>query len=112
MTAPKAVTRPSHKTETISCVICDKIFFANRKDAKFCSAKCRQKAHRKGIGGRGLPHAPHYDSARKELFKLASYNAQNAIKSLIISALEFLTDENKKRIYLMLREYRFEDEKE
>jgi hypothetical protein len=105
----KAVTSKSHLRESMSCVVCDKIFFPSRKDARFCSAKCRKFANRHGISGRGLPHAASYDIARKALYKLAAYNAQNAIKSLIISALELLTDENKKRIYLMLREYRFED---
>lgn len=105
-----SVTSMSHiKGNSMSCVICDKIFFPNRKDARFCSPKCRKQANRKGISGRGLPHASHYDNARKELYRLASYNAQNAIKSLIITALEMLTDENKKRIYQMLREYPFDD---
>jgi hypothetical protein len=105
----KAVTSKSHLRESMSCVVCDAIFFPSRKDARFCSAKCRKAANRKGISGRGRPHAASYDIARKALYKLAAYNAQSAIKSLIISALELLDDGNKRKIYEMLREYRFED---
>lgn len=34
------------------CIICDKEFTAQRSDAKICSDKCRQQAHRSGISAR------------------------------------------------------------
>lgn len=109
-TAPLSVTLPSHlKGESMSCVVCDKIFYPTRKDARFCSAKCRKAANRMGIRGRGKPSQSSYDVARQALFKMASYNAQNSIKSLVISALELLDEDNKRKIYEMLREYNWED---
>lgn len=108
-TAPKAVTSMSQLGNSMSCVMCDKVFFPNRRDARFCSAKCRKAANRKGISGRGKPSQASYDVARQALFKMASYNAQNSIKSLVISGLELLDDGNKRKIYEMLREYNWED---
>lgn len=90
------------------CVICGTCFLA-RKNARFCSAKCRKKASRKGIKGKGKLHQTHYDVARKALYDLAGLDAQNSIKAITITALELLDEKNKKKIWDMLKDYPFDN---
>jgi hypothetical protein len=96
--------------ETLRCPICDKLFFAKRKDARFCSAKCRQQAHRKGISGKGRnPEQAVYGVVEKGLYNLAALDKQNSIKTLVLLGLELLTEDNKKKVFQMLREYPFDE---
>jgi hypothetical protein len=97
------------KAEAMSCVICDRVFLPKRRDARYCSAKCRKAASRGGINAKGQPHQAIHDVIRKALNNLAAMEKQKTIVSLILIALNLLTDDNKKKVYDMLRDYRFDD---
>jgi len=97
------------KTELVSCVICDRLFLAKRSDARYCSPKCRKRASRDGIKAAKKPHQSHYQQAQKSMYKLAQWDAQNAIKSIVLLGLELLDDNNKRKVWDALRDYNFED---
>jgi hypothetical protein len=95
--------------EAIFCVVCGNLFLARRKDARYCSAKCRKRASRGGVKAIGKPHQAHYDQAKTAMYRMAEWDAQNAIKSIVLLGLELLDDRNKRKIWDALRTYEFED---
>lgn len=89
------------------CPMCGDLFLA-RRNARFCSAKCRKRASRKGIKGKGKLHQTHYSIAQKALYDLAGLDAQNSIKAITILALELLDENNKKKVWDMFKDYPFD----
>lgn len=90
------------------CAICGECFLG-RSDARFCSAKCRKRASRKGIKGKGRLHQTHYDICCKAIYALDGLNAQNSIKAIVILAINLLDENNKKKIWEMLKDYPFDN---
>ena len=43
--------KPSRRVTRVRCVVCDTKFAAQRKDARYCSGKCRQQAARSRAAG-------------------------------------------------------------
>lgn len=39
----------TNKTKTVACAICQKSFTRHRSTARFCSPRCRQRAHRRVV---------------------------------------------------------------
>jgi hypothetical protein len=97
------------KKEAMSCVICDRVFLPKRRDARFCSAKCRKAASRGGVKAKGNPHQAIYDVVRKAFNNLAAMEKQNVIVSLVFIALNLLNDSHKRKVWEMLRDYPFDE---
>ena len=81
--------------------------FDGKRNAVYCSARCRKRASRKSIA-KGTNSQVIYDLIRNQLFTLAGMSKQNTIKSLVLIALELLDESNKRKIYNMLKDYQWE----
>lgn len=92
------------------CPVCLKGFRAERRTAVYCSARCRQRAHRKPP-----PEAKmkaYYDAAHDGLMGLMtvdgrgveSFRAQKMLQSLVIEAIQALPDSTRRIIYSQIKE--------
>jgi predicted nucleic acid-binding Zn ribbon protein len=91
--------------ETMTCPICNVIFFPTRKDARFCSAKCRKRANREKVSAKGKLNQTIYDIVSKHLYSLAGMGAQNSIKAIVLLGLNLLDESGKRKIYESLKDY-------
>lgn len=94
---------------TKTCPVCLKRFAAQRRSAIYCSATCRQRAHRKPPPETRIKDA--YAQAQDGLRLLMtidgrgfeSIRAQKMIQSLVVEAIQALPDSTRKLIYEQIR---------
>ena len=66
--------KPSRAVTRAQCILCDARFTAHRRDARYCSAKCRQRARRSRAGEDDL--ARRIDEARALYWELVQQYAE------------------------------------
>jgi len=54
-TLAQPASRASITRNCRTCSVCQKHFYARRRDAAYCSRKCRQKAHYRGVKSNSIP---------------------------------------------------------
>jgi hypothetical protein len=70
----KVAGKPSRAVTRIRCVVCDAKFTPSRRDARYCSARCRQRAARARADADDL--ARRIDEARSLYWKLVQQYAE------------------------------------
>lgn len=87
-----------------TCHHCRKDFWAERRSAKFCSAKCRKANNRRGSQDDNIKEAAR--KAQVELYTIIQYTgglhhfrAQNQLKSLVLTILHYLDDDSLLKIH-------------
>lgn len=91
------------------CPMCKQLF-DGKENARFCGARCRKRAQRANVSGKGKENQTLYDLMRRQFNELAGMGAQNTIKVLVLIGLELLEEKDKRKIYEMLREYPWENQ--
>lgn len=93
------------------CPVCLKSFGASKHSAVYCSATCRQRAHRKPPIEQRLREF--YDDGRAAIVSLAAvanghsfeaYRAQKRLQSLALEILQNVDDRTKMLIYDQMKE--------
>lgn len=92
------------------CPVCLKEFWAARHSATYCSAKCRQRAHRKPPLEERLKEF--YQEAELALLNLIAISdrgidgqrAQRMMRALLLKIVSNLTDENRQAFYQQIQD--------
>jgi hypothetical protein len=92
------------------CPVCRMSFAAERRTAVYCSARCRQRAHRKPPIERRIKEF--YEKAHDGLQGLImvgdrgleALRAQTVLRALIIECIQSLPDSTRRKLYDQIRE--------
>jgi len=95
------------------CPMCPTMFAPTRKDAIYCSGKCRQRARRKKLNKSKSSDTVNYKFLVSKIHELHGLGMQNKIRSLIIESIYWLDDAQRAKLYGQLDEdfYRIRDKR-
>lgn len=88
---------------SISCGSCQGLFFPKREDARFCSAKCRKAANRKGVKAGRHDGQTEYALIQKYLFKLMGLERWGSLRSLVLLIIENMPDAQRGKLYSAIK---------
>lgn len=95
------------KDVTVRCPMCENLFFPKRRDATYCSPKCRKRAQRGNVKSSRINKSqPFFLLAQKNVLHLIGMGATRSLYSLAIQILSELPDEYRNRVYEQLKDMR------
>lgn len=82
-----------------TCGNCQHVFFPKREDARFCSAKCRKAASRKGVKAGRHDGQTEYSLIQQYCFKLMGLEKWGSLRSLVLLIIENMPDAQRTKLY-------------